>query len=78
MGPKEVYKLFWRLRDESGIQFTAHCFRHTYATRLLEKGFSIYEVKELLGHSSIKTTAIYLSVSKKHLREKIQRDGLEI
>ena len=78
MGPKQTYKLCWRIRDESGIQFTPHCFRHSYATRLLEKGFTIYEVKELLGHSSIKTTAIYLSVSKKHLRQKIQSDGIEI
>lgn len=79
MGPKQIYKLCWRIRDESGIQFTPHCFRHTYATMLLEKPeFSIYDVKELLGHSSIKTTEIYLSVSNKHLREKIQREGLEV
>jgi len=37
-----------------------HRFRHTVATRLVEKGCDIYYVKEILGHSSIETTLRYV------------------
>lgn len=36
-----------------------HSFRHTLATRLLRSGMSLYEVKEILGHTKIETTMIY-------------------
>jgi integrase len=36
-----------------------HSLRHTFASWLVQKGVSIYEVSKLLGHSDIKTTQIY-------------------
>jgi integrase len=38
---------------------TIHTLRHTLATRLIQNGMSIYEVKEILGHADIKTTMRY-------------------
>lgn len=35
-----------------------HTFRHTHASRLIENGMTLYEVKEVLGHTDIKTTMI--------------------
>lgn len=46
-----------------------HKLRHTFATNLLRCGASIYHIKELLGHSSIATTQLYLSASNQELRE---------
>ena len=49
-------------------RITPHMFRHTFATSLLEKNIDISYIQELLGHSSIKTTQIYLHLSNASIR----------
>ena len=38
---------------------TAHTFRHTFASHLLQANYDIRTIRELLGHSSVRTTMIY-------------------
>jgi len=52
---------------------TPHKLRHTYATELVEEGFSLPEVQQLLGHASIQTTAVYTHVRPEKLAAKIKQ-----
>ncbi|MBW2709979.1 MAG: tyrosine-type recombinase/integrase, partial [Deltaproteobacteria bacterium] len=52
-----------------GLSESAYALRHTYAQRLLEKGVSIFEIKELMGHEHIQTTQRYLHIHIKLMRK---------
>lgn len=57
------------LKAEIGKAGSAHIFRHTCATLMLENGADLRYVQELLGHAKPETTAIYTHVSVKKLQQ---------
>jgi len=47
-----------------------HTLRHTHASRLIQNGMSVYEVREVLGHTDIKTTMRYAHLETKTITTK--------
>lgn len=63
--------VFTRALTAAGIDKTASChtLRHSFATHLLESGMDIKTIRDLLGHSNLKTTLVYM-----HTADILQRD----
>ena len=75
---KNLKRTFKRINENEDIDFTIdnaspHTFRHTFASHLVNSGISIYIVKELLRHKSVKETEIYAHVSNEATKKAVEQ-----
>ncbi|SFV56648.1 Integron integrase IntIPac [hydrothermal vent metagenome] len=60
------------IKSNINKKVTAHTFRHSYATHLLQNGVDIRTIQELLGHKSVETTMIYTHIVKELNRQAVK------
>ena len=65
-----LFKKYVR-KAELPEKFHFHCLRHTFITELIKNGININYVKELAGHSDIKTTMNYIHIITDDLRKAV-------
>ena len=58
------------------VRLNPHKFRHTFATHFIINGGDPFSLKDLLGHSSLKTTNIYIDMTRKDLKTKHIKHGV--
>lgn len=68
-----VYLIAKQLAEAAGItkSISPHTLRHSFATHLLDGGAGLHAIQQMLGHSSIATTELYLHIDRSQLREQI-------
>jgi site-specific recombinase XerD len=71
MDGSQIYRMIQSIYNKLNIQATVHDLRHTFAKNLSYQNIDITVIKELLGHSSIQTTAIYTNPSRKRIKSAI-------
>ncbi len=71
ISPQAVRIFFRQARTAAGLRagVSVHTLRHSFATHLLEAGANIRLVQQLLGHASLRSTAIYCHVAKNALQD---------
>lgn len=70
---RDRLRYYARLAGLEGRRIHPHKLRATFATRLDQAGTNVTVIQELMGHSDIKTTAHYVGVAGREMREAIDR-----
>ncbi|HTY24581.1 MAG TPA: site-specific integrase [Desulfomonilaceae bacterium] len=73
MHPDEPYHALKDALTKLGLEGDVHKLRHTTGSKLAMQGVDQFAIKDLLGHSDIKTTQIYTHTSSEHLRDAVKK-----
>ncbi|HSH61595.1 MAG TPA: tyrosine-type recombinase/integrase [Acidimicrobiales bacterium] len=77
IGPRSIENLVTKHLTEAGIPgASVHSLRHTFATHQAKKGTKLKTIKEMLGHSNLATTSIYVALAREEMDRKVQQNAL--
>ena len=68
-----LLKMYLALSGLKRKGYTAHSFRHSFATHLVEAGVDLFKVQKLLGHASLDTTKIYINFNSSQMAKAVDR-----
>lgn len=73
---REIYKINKNLESKLWFKINTHMFRHTFATELVKKNLNLYNISQILWHTKLDTTKIYLNFDTNTVRESINMMNL--
>lgn len=68
-----MLKMYLSISGLSKKGYSAHSFRHSFATHLIESGADLFKVQRLLGHQSLDTTKVYISFNSSQMAKAIDK-----
>ena len=74
---RSIQRMLEKYLDQAGIEYASvHTLRHTAATHYAAKGGDIKSIQDMLGHSSLETTQLYVSLAQKVQQQMVQKLAL--
>ena len=79
ISPYTVQEMFHKIKENNSLDnsVTFHTLRHSFATEYIKSGGDIWELRNILGHSSINTTMIYLHMAEDFSKVSSPLDGVK-
>jgi site-specific recombinase XerD len=68
-----LLKMYFAISGLKRKGYTAHSFRHSFATHLVEAGVDLFKVQRLMGHASLDTTKIYINFNSTQMAKAVDR-----
>jgi len=68
-----LLKMYLTLSGLKRKGYSAHTFRHSFATHLVEAGVDLFKVQKLLGHASLDTTKIYINFNSSQMAKAVEK-----
>ena len=74
---RAIQRMVTKYMSKAGIsQASVHTLRHTFATHMVRKGTNLRVVQEALGHTSLQTTSLYVSLARELMDQQLQANAL--
>jgi len=67
--PRDIYRICKRISKKAQVKFTPHMLRHTFGRELVEADLNLYKLMHIMGHESVTTTQIYVSLSHQSIKK---------